>query len=225
MVRPLSTLLRAAAAPLTAAALPLLLVGCPPRAADEEPAPAVGATEAATAAATTAYEDVDPPKQPVPLAQQEGYAPPAELPAVSQETGWYDSQEALVQGVVQTATKGDADALRVFRVDQAEHQHLLWPHFDSSDPYLNIPHDFAYTNLGGGSKQGQRSLAKLLSGGTWTVVEIRFDKPDDVYPTFVLHQGTEVILAGEDGKRIETDLLGSVVEYGGRYKLLSYREP
>ncbi len=221
----LSTLPRAAAGALPVAVLAVLLAGCPQPRVEELPPPASPDSPDTAAAPSTAYEDVDPPEALVPLSAQAGYAPPAVMPAVDASTGWYDSPEALARAVVTAAAAGDPDALGAFRVGEVEHEHLLWPYFDSSDPSLNIPHGFAYTNLDGGSRQGQRALVKQLAGGTWTVAELRFEKPEDAYPAFVLHQGTALVLTSGDGARVETDLLGSVVEHGGRYKLLSFREP
>lgn len=190
--------------------------------ADDPPSPE--ATTPDKPVPATAYQDVIPATPAVPLALQPGYEPPAR-PPVDAGHGWHESPEALVAAVVSAAAGGDAAALAEFRVTELEHERLLWPWFESSDPARNVPHGFAYTNLDNRSRKGQRALAQGLQDGPWTVETITHTRPDDVYTEFVLHPGTVVALRAAGDRRHQTQLLGSVVEFDGRFKLLSYREP
>lgn len=144
-------------------------------------------------------------------------------PLADPSTGWFNTAQDLVEALLTESTlNGD---LARFRVSETEHERLLWPSFPSSEPLLNIPHDFAWANLDHRSRRGESALRAQLRDRTWSLVELRFDSGPTFYSSFVLHEGTRATVGNDLGETEEIELLGSVVEYGGLFKLLSYREP
>lgn len=61
-----------------------------------------------------------------------------------------------------------------------------------------------------------------LGGLNLSYVEMRFDKPTQIYNGFELLRGTVLRLKNATGQELDFKILGSVVKKKNQYKLLSY---
>jgi hypothetical protein len=154
-----------------------------------------------------------------------GDAPNEAAAAGADLGGWYSSIPTLVEDALARAAADDMEGLTRLRVTEREHEELLWPAFPASDPALNIPHSFAWSNLQKSCWRGQHALVSMLERGQWAVRDIEHPGGIEPYSGFRLHRDTLVQVEGPDGAQRDIHLLGSVVEIDGRFKLLSYREP
>jgi hypothetical protein len=136
----------------------------------------------------------------------------------------FESPEELVNAFLLAALEKDADALQSLLVNEQEFSEWLWPEFPASDPALNIPLDFAWGNLAKKSNKGLRRVMRTLGGKPFTLRGIRHVEDDDVYPTFLVRQGTRVDITDGTGETGTITLLGSIVDLNGTFKFMSYRE-
>ncbi len=135
-----------------------------------------------------------------------------------------DSPEAIGQAVIEALNRGDAAGLHRLRVGRDDYLSWLWPTFPSSRPPYNFPPDFAWSNLNKQCAIGVEKWIRRYGNMNLTLVDIRFEHPTEKYRGFRLLRGTVLTVQTTDGKKVELRLLGSVVEKGARYKLMSYKD-
>jgi hypothetical protein len=134
----------------------------------------------------------------------------------------FASPADLGRAVVEGLNANDPEALYRLLVSKQEYTGELWPAFPASDPKFNFTPEFAWSNLYKKCVIGIEKRTARHGGKNLSFSGIRFDRPTEAYNGFRLHRGTVLTVRNPDGKEGELKFLGSVVEKGGRYRLLSY---
>lgn len=135
-----------------------------------------------------------------------------------------DSPGQLGLAVVDALNRKDVEALNQLRVQREEYLKWLWPAFPASRPPNNFSGDFAWANLNKKCNIGMKKWIARYGEQAFKFVNIRFDKPTEVYDGFQLLRGTVLTLQNRAGQKQELKILGSVVVKDNRYKLLSYED-
>jgi hypothetical protein len=136
----------------------------------------------------------------------------------------FRSPDSLVAAFLRAVALRDADALRSLLVNEHEFQHWLWPEFPMSDPAMNVPEGFAWTNLAIKSDKGLRRILRELGGQRLSLTATRFIEEEEKYRSFTIQGGTRIDVLDDQGKSAELAYVGSVVALNGSYKFMSYRE-
>ena len=129
-----------------------------------------------------------------------------------------DSPDQLGLAVVDALNSKDIERLNAYRVQRSEYVSWIFPAF----PKSGFPSDFAWSNLNKRCNVGMRRWIERLGGLNLSYVEMRFDKPTQIYNGFELLRGTVLRLKNATGQELDLKILGSVVKKNDRYKLLSY---
>ena len=129
-----------------------------------------------------------------------------------------DSPDQIGLAVVDSLNRKDIEKLNRLRVHRKEYVSWIYPAF----PKTNFPADFAWNNLNKKCNIGMKRLIESYGGLNLSFINIRFTKPNESYKGFHLLRGTVLTLQDASGKKLELNILGSIVEMNGRCKLLSY---
>ena len=135
-----------------------------------------------------------------------------------------DSPDQLGLAVVDALNRKDIEQLDRLRVQREEYLDWIWPAFPASRPPNNFPGNFAWSNLNKQCNTGMKKWIAYFGGVNLKFVDIRFDRPTEIYEGFQLLRGTVLTLQNVAGEKRELKILGSVVVKNGRYKLLSYED-
>jgi len=140
-------------------------------------------------------------------------------PCVLENT--FASPQDLGHAIVEALNAKDSSRLHSFRITKEEYLEYLWPEFPARK---NWPGDYAYANLNKNCIKGVNRWSTRLGGLDLTFVGIRFTDPTEKYDRFNLLRGTILSVRTKDGLDKDLEILGSFVEMGNCYKLLSYDE-
>lgn len=152
-----------------------------------------------------------------------GDPPGADLPSLlSFDSGAATSLEALAARVVAALARSDREALRGLTVTRPEYRALLFPRMDLD---RHAGPDFYFDNLTAGSLRDLERALSRLGGRHLQLVAVTVDPAEvERYGELVIHRGVTLRLE-VDGRIVESELLGGVVEHQGRFKLTRYRSP
>jgi hypothetical protein len=135
--------------------------------------------------------------------------------------GGYRSMNSLVEHYLEAVEAGDTARMNAMRVTEYEHNELLWPSFPASRPEFNMPIDFAWQNLDRHSRRDAARVAHDYAGEDLTLLNISCHEGVTEYETFRVHGNCWLML---EEYPAEVKMLGSIVEMGGRFKLIGIVE-
>jgi len=131
----------------------------------------------------------------------------------------YDSPKALAKEVLEGLAANDFEGLRALALSEAEFKDTIWPDMPVRG---NFPVDYVWSDLRSKSTRALlRSLARH-GGRRFELLDLRFKEGVTAYDTFVVYRQAQLLVRDEQGREGALDVMGSVVEKGGRYKLFSY---
>jgi hypothetical protein len=176
-----------------------------------------GAERAAEAAQapTVPVDSIVPPAEA--LARfREGLAP------VDTLAGGAPSRDSLVAAFTAAVQGSDTAAIRALVLSRAEYAYIYFPSLQRMNPGLNMQPDVMWLLHEQGSEKGITRVLRRLGGG-----QARFgaytceDAPQVEGGNRYWHRCAVQVTAA-DGDAATLQLFGSVVERGGRYKIVSY---
>jgi hypothetical protein len=140
----------------------------------------------------------------------------------SRLTNMRGSPTELVQSVLDAVEAKDEEALRGFLVSREEYETWLWPEMPDQE---YTPFDFVWSINNTNNRKGLRQFLGEFGGLDLEVVSVTFDEDSEVYESFSLHPGANVVVrrndSGQEGSLSSFDVL---VEYGDGWKLMNYDE-
>ena len=163
------------------------------------------------------------PVDAAPAGAKQGGKPEVEQPVATLATE-YRSERELAEAVLRAVAANDAEALGRLRVGRTEYLDLLWPEFpQAKDPRHTLAPEFHWNLLDSSSAAGIRDVLADFGGSDFELLEVRPSAGVVEYDTFRLLRKFELrVRRRPDGREGVLRILGSIVERGGRYKLLSY---
>ena len=129
-----------------------------------------------------------------------------------------DSPDQIGLEVVEALNQRDIEKLNRLRIQRKEYVSWIYPAF----PKTNFPVDFAWNNLNKNCNIGMKRWIESYGDLNLNFINIRFNKPRESYMGFHLLRGTVLTLQDASGKKLELNILGSIVVMNDRCKLLSY---
>ncbi|HEX2079571.1 MAG TPA: hypothetical protein VHG08_17730 [Longimicrobium sp.] len=158
--------------------------------------------------------------------------PPAEAltrfragqPPTDSLSGGASSRDELVARLVQAVERQDSAAIRGLVLDRAEYAYLYFPSLQRMNPATNLQPEVMWMLHAQESEKGITRVLRRLGGG-----QARFGAYDCEEQPQVegegdiryWHQCTVEVIA-PDGQSAPLKLFGSVMEHGGRWKIVSY---
>jgi|GEM_PF-1732291 len=139
-----------------------------------------------------------------------------------------NSVEGLMNEALAAYAAGDTAALRGLLITKEEFDAYLYPEFGVHYPAARDTsaqaRDFIWENHALTADKALRRSLRELGGRRMDLIAVSFGEAAKTFPSYILHEGTEVKVRLEDGGEADLLAFGSIVEMDGVYKLLSYRD-
>lgn len=133
-----------------------------------------------------------------------------------------ESEEALVEAVLEALAVEDREALQGFLVSRSEYEGRLWPQLPDRE---HTTFGFVWGLNEVNSRKGLSQLLSQYGGMQLELVGLTFPSEPEVYDDFTLHFDVQVKVrrtdTGDEGVLPSFDVF---VEYGDVWKLLNYDE-
>jgi len=138
--------------------------------------------------------------------------------------GTSGSPEEVCRRALEALKHNDTLGLQRLRLTEFEHDSLLVPQMPASPAGLERDMDMAWRLLDQRSIKGIRRAMEDYGGRRFSLVKVRFTKPEERFGHLVAHKGTEVTVRDSSGVELVLPIFGSILEDNGRYKLVSIRD-
>ena len=156
-----------------------------------------------------------PQPEPAPAVAREGH-PPGGL-----DNG-QPSKEALAELLLLGLREKDRELLESLRVTEREYTDLLFPEFPAAGG--NAAASFHWMLLQTGSVPGIESALEAYGGVDYELLEVIATKGTQDYRTFRIHSKVELRVRRRSDQSLgQIRVCGSMVERGGQFKVLSYK--
>ncbi len=141
-------------------------------------------------------------------------------PAEARFEATFGSPRDLALAFLSALETRDVERLGALPLSQAEFEREVYPEMPAA---TSIPVSYVWGDL---RQKSQNDLARILSfhgGKSYELEDLSFDGEHTSYETFVVHRRPRLHVRDRaTGERKKLALLGSILEYGRRYKLFSY---
>lgn len=144
------------------------------------------------------------------------------LPIADSLSGGAPSRDSLVARLVDAVTRADTAAVREMVLSRAEYAWIYFPSLQRMNPGTRMQPEVMWMLHVQESQKGVTRVLRRLGGG-----QARFggyaceDAPQVEEANRYWHQCTIETIA-PDGERAALKLFGSIIERGGRWKIVSY---
>jgi hypothetical protein len=143
------------------------------------------------------------------------------LPPVDSLAGGAPSRDSLVARFAAAVQGSDTAAIRALVLDRAEYAYLYFPSLQRMNPGVNMQPEVMWMLHGQESLKGITRVLRRLGGGQARLGAYACeDAPQVEGPNRYWHRCAVDVTA--EGQTARLQLFGSVVERGGRYKIVSY---
>lgn len=141
-------------------------------------------------------------------------------PGPTRFLGLYESEEALFEAALGALERQDRETLESLALSKTEYQKEVFPEMPV---YGNIPEDLAWNQFRLKSHYGLSKLLRDEGGRIRDFEHVIYEGGHTEYGSFVVHREPVLVLRDlKTGQVVRHVLSGSVLEYQGRFKLLSY---
>lgn len=145
------------------------------------------------------------------------------VPEVSGLTGGASSRDGLVDELVTALQRADTTAVTSLALNRAEFAWIYFPHTMYVAPPYELPPGLVWFQQQNRSSTGLTRLLRRYAGRTLHYEG--FTCPDEGGEAFGegrIWHGCTVFGTLPEGDRVEERIFGSILEWDGRYKLVSY---
>jgi len=145
------------------------------------------------------------------------------IPQVSGLSGGAPSKETLVDGLITALEQADSAAVTGLALNRAEFAWIYFPHTMYVAPPYELPPGLVWFQQQNRSSTGLTRLLRRYAGRTLHYEG--FNCPDEAGEPFGegrIWHGCTVFGTLPEGDRVEERIFGSILEWDGRYKLVSY---
>lgn len=157
------------------------------------------------------------------LAAACGRTTEVQTPATAVPAGWFASQEAIAGAMLEAVNQRDSQRLRDLSITEQEYRQIVWPNLKiSTIESWKKNYDFVW------KQHAQRSLVCLsimlerYGGKQFSLVTVKVREGAIPYRDFIHHKDVRLVVTDQNGKQHELNLFGSLIEYNGAYKVVSY---
>ena len=135
------------------------------------------------------------------------------------------SVEATINRALHEIKEGDDYGLHELLITRYEHDSIIAPFMKDSTRLETFDFDLAWRMLVLNRTKGVRRAIEDFAGDSLTLMYVTFEAEPEVYGELTLRQRTMATIRDElTGQEFTTTIFGSIVEIGGRFKLISIRD-
>jgi hypothetical protein len=135
----------------------------------------------------------------------------------------FDSPEALARAVLQAFADEDVETLKALPLTKDEFRLYVWPRLPASRPERGVPLEYAWGDLSQKSRNAIATSFSRFKRHKLELLSLCFKGGATDYGDFVIHREPELRVTDlGSGTELSLALFGSVVEWRGKYQLLSY---
>jgi hypothetical protein len=131
------------------------------------------------------------------------------------------SAEVLAGKVLEALAQRDDQGLKDLVITKEEFCRYVWPELPSSKT-PNLTCDWVWNAFEPGDIAGRRQIMARHGGKQCSLIRLRSARGITEYKSFRVHEDVRVTVRDSAGKEEELKLFGSILEYGGQFKLFSY---
>lgn len=136
----------------------------------------------------------------------------------------YVSAEALGEAALAAMAQQNESSLALLLIERDEYESLLWPEMPDGQ---YTPFDFIWSQTGPPSRNAQGKVMREYRDVALELVSIDLGSEDDIerYPSFTLYQNARMtVRRGDTGTEEVLPLMDALVEMGGGWKFMNYRD-
>ncbi len=137
-------------------------------------------------------------------------------------TGAARSMDDLLLTLEVALAEHDTSRLEDLMIDEREYRDILYPAFPAAHPPINARFETLWITHYPDAYRGLRRLLGEYGGRDVRVLAVRFERPDQDFVNFVLHETSRVDADVDGVRKNDLRLFGSVVRVGDQWKILSY---
>lgn len=146
----------------------------------------------------------------------------ADLPPATGLAGGTGSQEELVDAVVAALEAADTTALASLALTPSEFAWIYFPHTIYTSPPYELSPALVWFHQQNRSSRGLARLLRRYSGETLFATGHRCPDEGEAFGEGWIWHGCAVLGELPTGESVEERLFGSILEWEGRYKLVSF---
>jgi hypothetical protein len=145
-------------------------------------------------------------------------SPPSKL----RLTGSAASLDGLLLTLEVALAEHDTTRLLDLMIDEREYREILYPAFPAAHPPINASFETLWITHFPDAYRGLMLLLRRYGGRDVRILNLRFDRPDQDFVNFTLHETSHVDAEIDGVREDDLRLFGSVVRVGDQWKVLSY---
>ena len=134
------------------------------------------------------------------------------------------SRDALVRELVEALAANETRSLQRLRVDRAEFAWVYFPASPFAAPPYELPPEILWLQIDAESSKGLSRAMRAVGNGSSYMDHACAPEPRESGRTR-LWDGCTVRWRRADGAEERSQLFGSILEHGGRFKFVSYANP
>jgi hypothetical protein len=132
------------------------------------------------------------------------------------------SAEYLTVALLTALERRDEARLRELVLSEEEFREIVWPELPASRQERNLPFSYVWGDLRQRSDAALAGLLGQYGGQKLVATDVHFRGGSTQYQSFIMYLAPTLRVVDDKGLDHELRLFGSIVEHGGRFKLLSY---
>lgn len=133
------------------------------------------------------------------------------------------SLDVLGRQVLAALTRRDLPALERLRLTEHEHNEVVWPELPASDPAVNFPLDYAWTNIENRNRKGLDRLLPYFAERQLGYLGVECRGTPQTFETFDVQTDCWLLfVVGDSPERWEVQAFKDVLRRGGGYKIFRY---
>ncbi len=136
---------------------------------------------------------------------------------------WRDTKDEVVRDVLKYLQQNDLRSLTAITVSAEDYKTVVWPELPISNPRNNIPFEYVFGRHNQLSRGGLTIKLREFAERHFEVVSFELRPERDKYEHIHIYPVGKVVIRDADGATFDTRLLGSILEYNGKFKAFSYK--
>ena len=134
-----------------------------------------------------------------------------------------DSIEDLGKQVLEAVYNKDIEGLKAMAITSEEYESYIWPQSPMSKiKQWQENYDFVRKQQFSRSSLSLRQMLARYGGRQYSLVRVRFADDTTDHTIYKAHRDARLIVTSPEGKEVELNLFGSIVEMDGQFKIMSF---
>jgi siroheme synthase (precorrin-2 oxidase/ferrochelatase) len=125
--------------------------------------------------------------------------------------------------VLEAVYNNDIERLKAMAITSEEYESYIWP----QSPLSKIKqwqenYDFVWKQQFSRSSHSLRQMLARYGGRQYTLIRVRFEDDTTDHAIYKAHRDARLLVENPEGKEMELNLFGSIVEMDSQFKIMSF---